>query len=545
MKRVVSAILLVILLASMLYSAFKIMPAEAAGTIYIRADGSIDPPTAPIQRNGNVYTLTSNITSDADPAIVVERDNIVVDGSGFTVEGTGAILFRGIYLNGRSNVTIKNTAIEAFDCGIFLASSSNNIIGNNITANNYCGIWLYSPSSGNSISGNNITNNGVGILLDSSSNNIVSGNNIANNWHGIYLSRSSNNCIAQNNLTANDWFGMRIEASSSNNSITENTITDGSIGDARAAISLLSSSYCNVARNSLERNSKGLYFTYADDNTVVENEIVGNLEGFSITSCSNNFIIHNSFIDNTKYVILNSTNLWNASYPSGGNYWSDYTGIDQKSGSYQNETGSDGIGDTPYVADAYSRDNYPLMKPYPWDSHDIGVTYIGNVWEIYFPPIIPLKTVVGLGFRLYINVFVMNYGAYSEVFNVTVYANTTAIDTITNITLASRNSVILNFTWYTSGFAKGNYTISAYAWPVPDETDTADNTLIDGWVFVAMPGDVNADGIVDIFDIATFALAFGSTPSEPNWNPVADINSDGIVDIFDLVVVALHFGETG
>jgi len=41
------------------------------------------------------------------------------------------------------------------------------------------------------------------------------------------------------------------------------------------------------------------------------------------------------------------------------------------------------------------------------------------------------------------------------------------------------------------------------------------------------------------------ARAFGSTPSEPNWYPVADINSDGIVDIFDIVVVALHFGETG
>jgi len=426
MKRTVTAILLVMLLTSMLYSAFKITPVGAVGTIYIRADGSVDPPTAPIQRNGNVYTLTSNITSDADPAIVVERDNIMVDGSGFMVEGTGAILFRGIYLNGRSNVTIKNTAIEAFDCGIFLASSSNNIIGNNITANNYCGIWLYSPSSGNSISGNNITNNGVGILLDSSSNNIVSGNNIANNGHGIYLSRSSNNCIAQNNLTANDWFGMRIEASSSNNSITENTITDGSIGDARAAISLLSSSYCNVARNSLERNNKGLMFEYADDNTVVENEIVGNLEGFSIASCSNNFIIHNSFIDNTKYVILNSTNLWNASYPSGGNYWSDYTGIDLYCGSYQNETGSDKMGDTPYVIDVNNTDRYPLIYPY--------------------------------------------------------------------------------------GYV-----------PSPD---------------------FNNDGIIDIFDLVRMALAFGSVPGMPNWDPYVDLNQDGLIDIFDLVVVALRFGET-
>jgi hypothetical protein len=79
---------------------------------------------------------------------------------------------------------------------------------------------------------------------------------------------------------------------------------------------------------------------------------------------------------------------------------------------------------------------------------------------------------------------------------------------------------------------------------VGGELDTADNPLLDGWIFVAMPGDINADGIVDIFDIATVALAFGSTPSDPNWNSIADINNDNIVDIFDIVVVALHFGET-
>jgi parallel beta-helix repeat protein len=371
--KTVSAIMLTLLLTSMLTLAFNIQPVKSdylwTETIYIRADGSIEPLGAPVSTVDYVtYTLTDNIVGAVpgdSSAIVIQRNNTLLDGAGYIVQGTVASSSRGIYLNGGSNVTIKNTAIEAFDCGIFLSSSSNNIIGNNITANNYCGIWLYSPSSGNSISGNNITNNEqVGIVFASSSNNIVSGNNIANNHHGIFLSRSSNNCIAQNNLTANDWFGMRLDFSSNNN-ITENMITDGSIGDARAAISLLSSSYCNVARNSLERNSKGLYFTYADDTTVVENEIVGNLEGFSIASCSNTFIIHNSFIDNTKYVILNSTNLWNASYPSGGNYWSDYNGTDLYHGPYQNETGSDGMGDTPYVIDEDNQDNYPLMSPWP------------------------------------------------------------------------------------------------------------------------------------------------------------------------------------
>jgi len=62
------------------------------------------------------------------------------------------------------------------------------------------------------------------------------------------------------------------------------------------------------------------------------------------------------------------TNVWNDGYPSGGNYWSDYTGVDEKSGPNQDQPGSDGIGDTPYFIDGYNQDRYPLMYPRgPWD----------------------------------------------------------------------------------------------------------------------------------------------------------------------------------
>jgi hypothetical protein len=56
--------------------------------------------------------------------------------------------------------------------------------------------------------------------------------------------------------------------------------------------------------------------------------------------------------------------MWDDGYPSGGNYWSDYRGVDLYSGPYQNETGSDGIGDTPYVIDENNVDHYPLMNPW-------------------------------------------------------------------------------------------------------------------------------------------------------------------------------------
>jgi len=57
-------------------------------------------------------------------------------------------------------------------------------------------------------------------------------------------------------------------------------------------------------------------------------------------------------------------------------------------------------------------------------------------------------------------------------------------------------------------------------------------------------GDLNKDGVVDMFDIVLAAKAFGSTPIDANWNPVADLNNDSVVDIFDVVMVAKNFEKT-
>ena len=59
----------------------------------------------------------------------------------------------------------------------------------------------------------------------------------------------------------------------------------------------------------------------------------------------------------------NASNTWDNGYPSGGNYWSDYTGNDSFSGPNQDLPGSDGIGDTPYNITGYTpndQDRYPL-----------------------------------------------------------------------------------------------------------------------------------------------------------------------------------------
>jgi PKD repeat protein len=78
-------------------------------------------------------------------------------------------------------------------------------------------------------------------------------------------------------------------------------------------------------------------------------------------------IYHNNFMNSPSQVAgiqFSSPNTWDDGYPSGGNYWSDYNGTDLYSGPYQNVTGSDGIGDTPYVIATNNTDYYPLTIPF-------------------------------------------------------------------------------------------------------------------------------------------------------------------------------------
>jgi hypothetical protein len=164
-------------------------------------------------------------------------------------------------------------------------------------------------------------------------------------------------------------------------------------------------------------------------------------------------------------------------------------------------------------------------------AHDVAVTNVASS-----------KTAVGQGMSDSINATVTNQGDYTETFNVTTFANATVVGS-ENVTLPAGDSTTVMFNWNTTGFDYGNYTISATAGPVADETNIGDNTFTDGTVSVTIPGDINLDGLVDIFDAIKLAGAFGSKPPNPNFNPNADINGDGIVDIFDALLLAGHYGQ--
>jgi len=350
----VGALLLLVMMPNI---ALNIPPVSASETIYIRADGSVDPATSPIYTLDNItYTFTDNIND----SIVVERDSILVDGASHVVQGTG--LGRGIDLSRRSNVTIKNMVIRSFEAGVYCFRTLNSsIVESNITGNSYGIRFFYSANC--NISMNNITKNSPGIYLYRSTSNIISRNSIvSNNDYGIYLYYYSlSNNIFGNNITGNN-IGVFLYSSSSN-IISGSYITKSNY----TGVWLYTSSNHNiVSGNNITNNDSGLYSDYSSNNTISRNNITGNIDsGIYLYSSSNNSLYSNNFVDNLNHVnTTDSANIWDNGYPTCGNYWDNYTGVDFYSGPYQNETGSDGIGDSPYVIDTNNSDHFPLMHPW-------------------------------------------------------------------------------------------------------------------------------------------------------------------------------------
>lgn len=126
----------------------------------------------------------------------------------------------------------------------------------------------------------------------------------------------------------------------------------------------------------------GVTFFNSSSNNIIGNNIVNNYGGIGLQNSSlYNKIYHNNFINNTNQVYIDNSslwwNVWDDSYPSGGNYWSDYDGFDYKSGPNQDHPGSDGIGDTPHLIIHLNVtgavDHYPLIG--------IFNSYAAGIWR--------------------------------------------------------------------------------------------------------------------------------------------------------------------
>ncbi len=126
-----------------------------------------------------------------------------------------------------------------------------------------------------------------------------------------------------------------------------------------------------IYNNYISENPIGIQLIETNGDTFVGNTIISNGLGIE----GNDYFYHNNIIGNT----VQAPDLCSAynSYLLEGNYWSDYTGDDDGSGTGKHAIASDNIGDTliPHPSDACSgnSDEYPLMYTDAWFCSNLPV----------------------------------------------------------------------------------------------------------------------------------------------------------------------------
>ncbi len=254
-----------------------------------------------------------------------------------------------------NNFAIQNSGVGWYYYGIRVEAGRCSIIGN-VVSNSLWGVDLAS-SPHSIILGNNITNNTApGVRISSSINVTVSGNKITNNiGTGVLVKESSNITISGNKIEQNSGDGL-VLLNSMNSFVSGNNVTKNGGGIEDGFGIILSSNEVLVERNKITSNYCGLAIL-GGDNILKDNTLSSNFRGIYVggNQIALNQIYHNNFVENENQVTLESSyhklNEWDNGYPSGGNYWSDYNGVD---------SGHDGIGDTVYSIDESNADDYPL-----------------------------------------------------------------------------------------------------------------------------------------------------------------------------------------
>jgi parallel beta-helix repeat protein len=335
---------------------------------------------------------------------------------------SGGSIFEGIFLYHTTNGTVQNTSISDNRVGINIDSSANTTIISSTISQNGNGILLV-DSNRATIASNTISNNSYGVNLLYSSDVTLTSNTFHYGGLALFgdsISHFNTHAIAEDNLVnglplyyRKDCDGLVIDgiavgqlivancksvrlsnlsmANSSSgielaftddvlideNDISKNeegvflaysnnaTLIHNSLRDNRYGVFLLSSANATITSSSIVNNSHGIYSIYSNSSKIVFNAISGNSDfGVRFWDSKSCRIDHNAFVDNgiQSYDSSGSENSWDSGYPDGGNYWSDYSGEDQFGGPNQDQPGSDGIGDTPYVIDIDSADRYPLMN---------------------------------------------------------------------------------------------------------------------------------------------------------------------------------------
>jgi parallel beta-helix repeat protein len=262
-----------------------------------------------------------------------------------------------------SGFTVTHSGVNWYDAGIDLDSVEDCRIADNIAIENARGFRQYYSNRSN-LSGNIAVDNwDYGFFITYSNNNSIMGNNVSNSDSGIYLISSNDNTVSRN-IGWDNGNGIRISFSR-NITIELNSI----YYSWDRGIYLYYSNENRVTDNTISSSFDGISLVQSDLNNIINNTVYSNYYRGLDIGYSNNITLHHNNIINNLYQahLQNSLDIFWDDGMGEGNYWSDYTGVDDGSGG---RIAGDGVGDTeiphPFTDQGngyYQLDNYPLVNP--------------------------------------------------------------------------------------------------------------------------------------------------------------------------------------
>jgi parallel beta-helix repeat protein len=370
----------------------------------------------------NVVTSLNNkygmkVLSSSNNTLINNR----IAGGSYCIEDSSQTAFINNTVNGKLFVYLENASNQVIEnVGQVWLVNCNNITVKSVGSNDDLRVTVCLEGTNNSrimqcsgrislanshfneISANKLSDIGSNVFgvigaicLSRCDSCLIANNEIsAKNGYCIYLEACDNNTIEGNRVSSSESTALVFETSMENR-ICRNTITDSQCGIDFSYIKFPPSSSANytsntnlVYSNNINNCVNGISLKAAYKHIIFENNITASTnQAVSLFWSDNNTFFHNNFINNSHVAYethitqggfgpafyYSNNNTWDNGYPSGGNFWSGYTGLDGN---------MDGIGDTAYNVFENQTDRYPLMR-----------MYLSNAQTQPIPALAPLPTV--------------------------------------------------------------------------------------------------------------------------------------------------------
>lgn len=320
------------------------------------------------------------IETSGDTDVALVNDSIAWTQSPITDAASNGILVRDTDL---SNATLSGTGLALYLDQNILVQRTNffNDTGQGLDGSNFDNLTVngsnfgqvqsdglnLATGTGVFVTGNTFDNEGgLGVYMSMATDFVASGNRLNNDSYAFFLQGGTNYA-----LTGNTAIGDR-DGGLSANSVQGFVLAGNNFSDDAAAdlitLDFLAVEGLAATDNTFALDNEALYVEGMSSGMVVGNAFPNDNISIDVNGPIEAQIYHNDFVTDGKWLLAGGPVLsWDNGYPSGGNFWSNYSGVDRFHGVGQDVLGSDGIGDTPMVINANGSDRYPLMSP--WADH--------------------------------------------------------------------------------------------------------------------------------------------------------------------------------